>query len=140
MATIMIVDDNAFFREVIAHVLEPHYLITTFANGLEAIEWLQAGARPSLVITDLDMPVIDGYGLLAYLRAHYPALPIPVMVISADVASTTRIDCLQRGADQFLTKPINPQEVKAHVSILLRTRSLQIGLPVNLHTTAPAFL
>ena len=116
----MIVDDDAFFREVVAQALEKHYPVCPFANGWAAIQALQAGARPGLVITDLAMPLVDGYGLLAYLRERHSYSTVPVLIVSAEASSTTRIDCLQRGGDQFLSKPVNPQEICARVAVLLR--------------------
>ncbi|WP_266365924.1 response regulator transcription factor [Tellurirhabdus rosea] len=117
---ILLVDDDTFIRKVLRQTLKEDFIITTQANGMEAMAWLEQGNEPNLIITDLQMPHLDGQELIRLLRSSSLLRQIPIMVLSVHDDSQTRIRCLELGADDFITKPFNPLEVRAKINAILR--------------------
>lgn len=117
---LLIVDDNAVLLKLLSHTLGEEYQITIFSGGLEAIDWLKQGNKTDLIITDLSMPLFDGFKLIEEVRANKFYNHIPIIVLSATEESQTRIHCLEIGADDYITKPFNPIEVKVKVGTILR--------------------
>ena len=117
----MIVEDSSSVSQILALSLADQYQLSLYTNGLEAIEALQQGEAPDLLITDLTMPELDGFELITYVRNRHSSPGIPILVLSATGDSATRIRCLELGADQYLVKPFNPLEIRAYVKTLLRS-------------------
>ncbi|WP_461126995.1 response regulator [Spirosoma aerophilum] len=120
MDQIMIVEDSSSVSQVLSLSLADQYQLRLYANGQEAIEALQQGDAPDMLITDLTMPEVDGFELITYVRKRHSFPDIPILVLSATGDTDTRIRCLELGADQYLTKPFNPKEIRAYVKTLLR--------------------
>ena len=109
MATILIVDDSKFSRGRVVQALSGQpYELAQAADGQEALKMVDQ-IHPDLIITDLLMPVLDGFGLLRGLIERQ--LQTPTIVISADIQATTRATCRSLGAVAFLNKPFQPDEV-----------------------------
>lgn len=119
--TILIVDDNADVRRYLRDFLTPSFRVVEADNGAAGL----AEARtivPDLVVSDVRMPGLDGYELCAAIKQD-PALQfVPVILLTADGASVSRIQGLETGADDFVVKPFNPPELKARIDNLLATR------------------
>lgn len=137
MSNILIVDDDKTFRFSLRDglkELELGYSISTAANGREAIEVLKAEAI-NLVITDIKMPVMDGFELVAYIRKHYPELPS--IVITAYGTPEMEEGVKQLGALQYAEKPIDFDALIDKISDLLGAEShgfvKGISLPSFLH-------
>jgi diguanylate cyclase (GGDEF)-like protein len=117
---ILIVEDHDTSREAMAMLLrDDGYDVVTAASaagGLAAIEV----APPSLVICDLRMPGGDGISLIARVRALPGIAYVPILVVSAFGGVDDRVAALDRGADDFLCKPVDPQELLARVRMHLR--------------------
>jgi PAS domain S-box-containing protein len=114
-ARILMADDNADMREYVRRLLHPHYDILAVANGKEALRSVQA-ARPDLVISDVMMPELDGFGLLHTLRNNPYTASIPFILLSARAGEEARIEGLSAGADDYLIKPFSARELLARVS------------------------
>ena len=113
MATVLIVDDSKFSRGRVIAALEPlGYTLKEAVDGQQALDSLAMFA-PDLIITDLLMPNVDGFGLLRGVRER--DLQMPVIVISADIQASSRQICTDLGAAAFLNKPFQPQELVATV-------------------------
>ncbi len=113
MATVLIVDDSKFSRGRVIAALEPFgYSLKEAVDGQQALDSLAMFA-PDLIVTDLLMPNVDGFGLLRGLRER--DLQLPVIVISADIQASSRQICTELGAAAFLNKPFQPQELIAAV-------------------------
>ena len=110
MALILIVDDAAFTRRMIRKVLvaQGHEVLEA-TNGQEGLEMATSHA-PDCILTDLLMPVIDGFGLLEALRDRQSKTP--VIVISADIQEGVRQRCLELGAAGFVNKPPKEEELR----------------------------
>src|SRR5579871_5752276 len=123
-ARIVLADDNADMRSYVCGVLAPYYTVETVADGEAA---LQAVRRkpPQLVLSDVMMPRLDGFGLLRALRQD-PALgSIPIVLLSARAGGEARIEGLDAGADDYLIKPFSARELLARVGALLELTRLR---------------
>ncbi len=118
---ILVADDNADMRDYIRRILGQRWDIEAVANGREALAAM-ARQPPNLLVTDVMMPELDGFGLLAAVRASNALRDVPVIMLSARAGEEARIEGLQRGADDYLVKPFSSRELVAHVEAqLLRT-------------------
>jgi len=120
---LLFVDDDAFIQMVLRTILKDHYRIKACSNGIEALTWLEEGNETDVIITDLEMPQLNGYELIRQIRASSLFNRIPIIVLSTHENSLTRIQCLEMGADDFVVKPFNPLEVKAKIDGILRRRN-----------------
>ncbi len=123
-ARILLADDNADMRDYVTRLLSPRWSVQAVANGREALEALRQGAY-DLVITDVMMPEVDGFGLLAGLRADDTTRDVPVLMLSARAGEEMRLEGLQAGADEYLVKPFSARELTARVETLLLRASMR---------------
>ena len=108
---ILVVDDKQSLSDLVAQFLGQTYQVTTVENGMQALASLQGGNVPDLIITDLEMPEMDGFELIKQVKAAGLFSDIPIIVLSCRDSSADRIKCLQLGADDYLVKPFNPEEL-----------------------------
>lgn len=108
---ILVVDDEISIRLLLENFLSLDYQVIMRGNGLEALEWL-ATDIPDLIICDIQMPVMDGYKLLAKIRLQGYTKHTPVIMLSSHETSKERIKCYKLGAQDYLTKPFNPEELE----------------------------
>ncbi|OPX66651.1 MAG: response regulator of RpoS [Methanoregulaceae archaeon PtaB.Bin056] len=109
MQKILVIDDSGFQRKIITSVLEAEgYFVMSAVNGRSGFD-IAVKESPDLIICDLLMPELDGYGLLRLVREH--RLPIPVLVLTSDIQKTTRAECLALGAVDVLNKPVKKEEL-----------------------------
>ncbi len=118
---LLLVDDNADMREYVKRLLGGRYQVATASDGLEALRSAVA-QPPDLILSDVMMPGLDGFGLLKELRARSETKTIPVILLSARAGEESRIDGLDAGADDYLTKPFTARELLARVSAHLAMR------------------
>lgn len=119
-ANILIVDDKPEIAKVIKIQLSSDYDVYYHKNPIEAISWLHDGNMPQLIISDVYMPEMNGHEFLLYLKASSIYKNIPVLILSSMENSGERIKMLEDGADDFILKPFNPQELKIRVRNILR--------------------
>jgi DNA-binding response OmpR family regulator len=123
---IFVVDDNPDAAALLVDLLNmASYQSKIFYSGLEVLDALPLSSNtrlPDLILLDLMMPGIDGLEVIRRIKSN-PDLPfIPIIMITASGESKDRIDGLQTGADDYLTKPINRAELMARVRSLLRLK------------------
>jgi len=117
-ARVLVVDDNADMRVYVAGLLADHYVVTTAADGIEALERVEESA-PDLILTDVMMPRLDGFGLLERLQADSRTTSIPVIMLSARAGEEGTVEGLEAGAADYLVKPFAARELLARVSVNL---------------------
>ncbi|MFC4036981.1 SpoIIE family protein phosphatase [Dactylosporangium siamense] len=112
--TVLVVDDNTDMRDYIRTILEADYQVVEASDGAAALRTLR-GTQPDLVLTDVMMPELDGFGLVAALRADSTAAHLPVIMLSARAGDEATVEGLDAGADDYLIKPFSPRELRARV-------------------------
>ena len=115
---IVLADDNTDMRAYVRDLLAQHYSIEAVADGAAALDAIRA-RRPDLVLTDVMMPRLDGFGVLKALRTDEALRDIPVILLSARAGEESRIEGLDAGADDYLIKPFSARELLARVGALL---------------------
>jgi signal transduction histidine kinase len=111
---VLLVDDNSDMREYVARLLGGNYEVHSVADGQAALESV-ASNRPDLVLTDVMMPGLDGFGLLRALRANPVTTQLPVILLSARAGEDSAVEGLEAGADDYLIKPFSARELSARV-------------------------
>lgn len=136
MPAILIIDDDSTFTDIIGLILSREgYKITAATSAEEALELIPSVA-PELIISDVEMGGMSGLDLVRELQSNPLHRNIPVILMSARRVSTTdRVDGLSLGSDDYLLKPIVPQELIARVKAVLRRT--EIGLDANPLTRLP---
>jgi PAS domain S-box-containing protein len=113
-AIVLLADDNADMRDYVRRLLGGHYLVEAVPDGLAALEAARR-RRPDLVLTDIMMPRLDGFGLLKALKADARLRDVPVILLSARAGEEASVEGLEAGADDYLVKPFNAREMLARV-------------------------
>lgn len=126
---ILLVDDSADMLQYLYGVLSAHCQVLTATDGNAALKILER-QRVDLVVSDIQMPTLDGYGLLAGIRSHKdPDRAItPVILISARAGEEERVGALLASADDVLPKPFSAKELiaRAHLQIMLGRKRLEL--------------
>src|SRR6266853_1002685 len=124
---ILVVDDDAMSRRVIAQLLTAAgYKCRVCKDGSEALEMVRA-KPPSVLLLDFDMPGLNGAEVLSRLRSdrHSAVAQIPTIMLTAHGSEASEVSCLQAGADDFVTKPVNAAVLRARIETQLRLRSMR---------------
>src|SRR6266571_3629479 len=126
-AQILVVDDDAMSRKILVQLLaSAGYECRECEDGTEALKLIQA-KQPSLLLLDFDMPGLNGAEVLKRLRSDSdPAVArVPTIMLTAHGSEVSEVSCLQAGADDFVTKPVNAAVLRARIETQLRLRSMR---------------
>ncbi|UBF29656.1 PAS domain S-box protein [Kovacikia minuta CCNUW1] len=118
-ARILLADDNADMRHYVRRLLHQQYEVEVVSDGVAALAAIRQ-QMPDLVLTDVMMPRLDGFGLLQALRANPDTHQIPIMLLSARAGEESRLEGLAAGADDYLIKPFSARELLARVEATLK--------------------
>ncbi len=113
-APILLVDDNAFSRRLLARSLEMSgFEVMECGSGREALKLVDTG-QPMLLVLDYEMPEMTGVEVCAHVRANIqPAIAtLPIILLTAHIGEKHEIECLSAGADDFVTKPVNFEDLE----------------------------
>ncbi|MHB0969343.1 MAG: HD-GYP domain-containing protein [Thermoanaerobaculia bacterium] len=122
---VLAVDDNEQNLLLLEeHLLQWGYEVVVARDGREAVQTF-AARNPDLIILDIMMPVMDGYEACARIKATPLGRRIPIVMLTALTGSDDKIKALENGADDFLNKPINRDELRTRVQTLLKIRQLR---------------
>ena len=125
---ILVVDDNEMNRELIeGHLEDLGYDVRQAKDGYEALDAIEA-EEPDLIYLDIQMPRLDGLTVCRMLKEHSTRRLIPIVILTALGDRATRLDGIAAGADDFLTKPFDAQELLVRSKVLLRERELNLKL------------
>jgi PAS domain S-box-containing protein len=117
---VLLADDNADMRDYLGRILEEHYDVNAAPDGETALA-AAISAPPDLVLSDVMMPGLDGFELLKALRGNPETVSVPVILMSARAGEESRVEGMEAGADDYLTKPFSAREllarVKAHLEL-----------------------
>jgi signal transduction histidine kinase/FixJ family two-component response regulator len=112
---ILVADDNADMRDYVRRLLDARWSVETVADGTAALDAIRA-RKPDLLLSDVMMPGLDGFALLGALRSDPALRDLPVILLSARAGEEARVDGLDAGADDYLTKPFVARELIARVN------------------------
>jgi two-component system, cell cycle response regulator len=136
MGSIVVAEDSALLRAVACRALIEHgYEVHDAADGVEAIEYVRTH-RPDVVLCDLAMPRLDGYGVLEAIKADPAIAETPVVFLTSHTRSDQAAEGLRRGAYDYLRKPFDGVELIARMQAAVRTKRLQDELQRLLSTDA----
>lgn len=107
---ILVIDDEVNIGLLLENFLAEQYEVIFMNNATDALDWLET-SLPDLVICDIEMPAMDGYHFLSALRQRGYTTHTPVVMLSGKSESKERIRCYQLGAQDYVTKPFNPEEL-----------------------------
>jgi diguanylate cyclase (GGDEF)-like protein len=134
---VLVVDDDEDIRTVLRVTLElAGFTVITAADGPDGLD-LARSESPDVILLDVMMPSMDGLEVLTRLRADARTAHLPVLLVTARVQSQDAVDGLEKGADDYITKPFDPDEVAARVRAAIRradqirARNPLTGLPGN---------
>jgi CheY-like chemotaxis protein len=115
MTTILIIEDEAPIRDNLRQLLQLEgYAVLEAADGVSGIE-VAFTSRPDLILCDILMPGVDGYGVLAELRGTPDFAAIPFVFLTASASLEDRSQALRRGADDYLIKPVKIADLLAAI-------------------------
>jgi len=121
---ILVVDDEKDVVEVVGHFLEEEgYSVHTAFDGEEALD--TADGDIDLIVLDIMLPGVDGYEVCRKLRSRVETEKIPIIFLSAKTEEEDQIEGLMLGGDDYLTKPVSPQVLVAHVKAVLRRSGVE---------------
>ncbi len=116
---ILVADDNEVTLKILCHLLKSeNYLTIAAKNGVDALK-LAYQEKPDLLVTDYMMPEMDGITLIKKLRSQLTTRYIPIIMLTAKKGIDSEIEGIDAGADDYLTKPVNPKRFLSRVSRLL---------------------
>ena len=121
---VLVADDNADMRQYVVRLLAEHFRVEAVPDGAAAL----AAARenpPDLVLTDVMMPRLDGFGLLRALRDDPRTSSVPVIMLSARAGEESRVEGMEAGADDYLVKPFGARELLARVRAHLQMAQMR---------------
>lgn len=124
---ILVADDESIVREALAEALNDDYIVIEAEDGPTTIQ-KALGAPPDLVLLDLRMPGMDGYQVCQILREHSLTSHVPIIMVTALAATPEKVKGMDRGADDYVTKPFSIDELKARIKMVLR-RSRHLAAP-----------
>ncbi len=122
--TILIIDDNDDMRNFLYKLLHKQYRIISAVNGQEGIKCARK-LRPDLIVTDVMMPVMDGFEMTSIIKNDEYLKTTPVIMLTADTELMNKVAGLENGADDYLHKPFNSIELKTRISSLMKNHEYQ---------------
>jgi diguanylate cyclase (GGDEF)-like protein len=122
-SSVLIVDDSPYLHKLVrAHLEAEPIEIHSAGDGEQAIS-AAVNLKPSLILLDVDMPEMNGFEVCRRLKANPATANIPIIFLTADVASENKVKGLNLGADDYITKPFKPEELRARVRCVLRNKT-----------------
>jgi DNA-binding response OmpR family regulator len=121
---VLMVEDEEDIAYIVRFLLERHgFAVEHVADGRAALARIREGACPDLVLMDLMLPFHDGLELVERLRAQHGWSAVPVLMLTAKAREADIVRALELGADDYVTKPFQPEELLARIRRLLRRAS-----------------
>lgn len=129
---VLIVDDNADMRQHIETVVGTKYRTLLVANGAEALKKIRQ-QKPTLILSDIMMPVMDGIELLKAVKQNPATQDIPVILITARAGEESKIEGYETGADDYLVKPFSAKELLARITAQIELSKKRTAVARQLH-------
>lgn len=120
MKLILIIDDKPELAKIVMLYLSSSFQVVYKENPVKAISWLNEGNMPDGIVSDLNMPEMNGEEFLCYLKSNDLFSHIPIIILSSEDSSSLRIRLLEQGAEDYIMKPFNPEELKIRLKRILK--------------------
>jgi DNA-binding response OmpR family regulator len=117
---LLMVDDEPTLMRLLTEFFKKDFETSGVADGEACLQKLENGLVPDVIIMDLNMPGLNGQETVRRIRQNPAWRKIAVIMLSSTENSTTRIACLKAGADDFVVKPFNPEEIRVRIHTILR--------------------
>lgn len=124
---ILIVEDNKDMRNLLGSILNDQYNVHYAVNGEDGYA-LARRLKPDLIVSDVMMPVMNGYDMTQKIKSDPGLVRVPVILLTAKAEITNKIEGLEFGADDYLTKPFSSRELLTRIKSLLKTRNYELAL------------
>jgi len=121
---ILIVDDNPDMQNFLKFLLQKYYNVHLAANGEDGFKAAEE-LKPDLIVSDVMMPVMNGYEMTKKIKEDKRLKRIPVILLTAKAELASKIEGIEYGADDYLTKPFNSKELLTRIKMLLKTRNYE---------------
>ncbi|MFY8020003.1 MAG: response regulator transcription factor [Bacteroidia bacterium] len=118
--TLLALDDEISILKILDFYFGKTYNVVAKQNGKEALEWMQQGVIPDVIVADINMPELNGIEFIKQIRSSGFFKDIPLIMLSGNEGSAEKIKCLKSGADDYLIKPFNPEELEARIDNIFR--------------------
>ena len=131
-AKVLVVDDESDFVELLSYNLQLHgYEVVSAGGGIEALNQARKH-HPDLIVLDLMLPDLDGFSICEILRCQPSTANIPVLMLTAMAGEIPRLQGMEVGAVDYLTKPFRPRELMQRVRAILEERDRRLLEPSEL--------
>ena len=117
---ILIIDDDLAMCQLLSKLLEKSYNVIAKNDGMSAMYWLAQGNMPDLIITDLDMPNINGEDFVSHIKNSGYFNEIPFIVITGYNSKDQRHKCMKLGVHDYFEKPFNPKDLLFSIEVILK--------------------
>ena len=125
---VLVVDDDPNVGLLVSAVLKKHnYSVTTLSDGTAVMSSLREN-KPDIILLDLRMPGLDGYSLCKSIREAPDTRDIPIIILSGVSETEAKVDTIELGADDFITKPFDVRELRARVNRILKRKNADTAL------------
>jgi type IV pilus assembly protein PilB len=126
---VLIADDDPAMRVLVSTIMKTQgFAVAEAVDGLDALDQAQRLA-PAILLLDMDMPRLDGFGVLEALRRRLAGRAVPVVVVTVHDDPATEARCIELGAEDYLTKPIQPSSLVVRVRAVLRRAGVPHAWP-----------
>jgi DNA-binding response OmpR family regulator len=116
---LLVIDDEPAIQLILEHYFANEYEVVLTANGRDAMAWLEQGHQVDVVVADCEMPFMNGLDFIQALRNSAAHQHTPLMMLSGTDDVANKISCLKQGADDYLVKPFNPEELEIRINKIL---------------------
>ncbi|BAV10244.1 Response regulator receiver domain-containing protein [Filimonas lacunae] len=117
---LFIIEDDPSIQMVLSKFLSKTFELNVFGSAADALSFLHQGSIPDIIISDLNIPEISGLELLKQVKSSGFFKDIPVVMLSGEDNSETRIKCYEAGAEDYIVKPFSPKELEVRLKLILK--------------------
>jgi DNA-binding response OmpR family regulator len=125
---ILIIDDDGAMCQLLERVFEKQYRVVTKKDGMSAMYWLLRGHIPDLVITDLDMPNLNGVEFIKNIKKSGYFKEVPLIVITGYSDKDQKLECMGLGVHDYFVKPFNPKDLLFSAEVVLKHSQKKLNI------------
>ena len=116
---VFIVEDNSAYRFILGKILqEKGYMVMLFEHGRKAVDMLKY-IKPTLIITDIQMPCMDGFEFHEYVKKNFAHYNIPFIYLSSSISESSKDKAQRLGAVEMMDKPVNPAMLRKSITEII---------------------